>query len=410
MKKEQYRSTVIDTTLNIVNSQIESVRNKHIAKTSQRVYQDGFIGVAGALGSFIEADLLKEAQEALKKKIDYPVIPSAKQTLAYDMRQPMMSAPDLIGEFSALLEELRNRQPNFIFSNKISLTEVRANFTNDVDLNLDYTDRCLSAGLIFKEKKSASVFDGSLGFQERKYDQKLVLEEFDLILNAYSEKVSLPKLGRYPIIFFTEEAPTDKFISDLKADIFAQGGSLFSGKLGQQLFHGSFTFGQNLDPKTTYNTPFFDSEGVVNPGFVFNLIENGVLKAPYCDKKTAHKYGLFPTGSAFAPYDGVPQTALLRPAIKNTGQDLKSLLGGQMGILILMAGGGDFTPQGDYATPVQLALLFDGDHLLGRLPEFNLSSNVYNMFGKGFRGATTNTFLPFSTGDFTVLEMNISET
>ena len=79
-----------------------------------------------------------------------------------------------------------------------------------------------------------------------------------------------------------------------------------------------------------------------------------------------------------------------------------------MGIVVLMAAGGDFTPQGDYATPVQLAMLFDGERLLGRLPEFNLSSNVYDMFGKGFRGVAPNNFMPFSTYDFAVLEMNLS--
>ncbi len=408
MIKEQYRSTIMDTTLSIVNSQMESVRNKNITKTSQRVYKDGFIGAAGTIGTFSEDELLKEGQQALEKRIEYPVEPTMHQTMSHDMRQPIIAAHKLLEEFSTLLEDLKKRQPHFIFSNKISLTEVQSSLVNDAGLQLDYYDRCLSSGIIFKEKTSTSVFDGGLGFQERKYDRKLILEEFDLILNAYREKVELPKKGRYPIIFATEEAPVDKFVSDLKADVFAQGGSLFSEKLGQKLFNETFTFGQNVDPKVAINTPFFDAEGMINPGFVFNLIEDGVLKSPYCDKKTAHKYGFSPSGSAVAPYDGVPQTALIKPTIKKTSTNLKALLGGQMGIVVLMAAGGDFTPQGDYATPVQLAMLFDGERLLGRLPEFNLSSNVYDMFGKGFRGVAPSNFMPFSTYEFAVLEMNLS--
>jgi PmbA protein len=101
----------------------------------------------------------------------------------------------------------------------------------------------------------------------------------------------------------------------------------------------------------------------------------------------------------------------MRPYIKRTGKDLKTLLGGQPGIVILLAAGGDFTPQGDYATPVQLAMLCDGERLIGRLSEFNLSSNVYEMFGNGFRGVVpVSGILPFTTGDYTVLEMNISST
>lgn len=408
MIKEQYRSTVIDTTLNIVNSQIESVRNKSITKTSLRVYKDRLIGVAGAIGSFSEAELLHEAEEALNKKIEYPAAPSSNQELCHDKRKPIIAPEDLRDEIHTLLENLKERQPHFIFSNKVSLSERRSSLTNGLGLKLDYADRTLSAGLIFKEKTSTSVFDGSIGFQERKYDRKLILDEFSLMLDAYREKADLPKNGRYPIIFVSEETPVDKFITDLKADVLYQGGSLFSEKLNQRLFNEAFTFGQNLDPEMAFNTPFFDTEGTVNPGFIFNLIENGVLKAPYCDKKTAKKYGYAPSGSAGAPYDGVPQAALLNFYIKKSNKSLKELLGGQLGILILIAGGGDFTPQGDYATPVQLAMLTDGQRLLGRLPEFNLSSQVFDMFGEGFRGVTSDTFFPFSTNELAVLEMNIA--
>ncbi|MCX7772148.1 MAG: metallopeptidase TldD-related protein [Clostridia bacterium] len=408
MIREQYRSTVIDATINIINSQIESVRNKNITKTSQRVYDNGFIGVAGAIGAYSEAELLQEAQEALNKKIEYPAEPQKDICQSLDKRQEIIPASSLVSEITELLQALRDRQPEFIFSNKVALTELQAEMRNDAGVCLEYRDRSILGGIIFKEKTSTSVFDGSLYFKERKYNRKLILDEFDLFLNAYREKVDFPGNGRYPVVFMTEESPIDKFVLDLKADVFSQGGSLFSGKLGQKLFNENFTFGQNLNPEETLMVPFFDAEGTVNTNYTFNLIENGVLMSPYCDKKSARKYGYAPTGSAAAAYDGVPQTALLRSSIKLCDKTLKELLGGQKGIVVLMAAGGDFTPSGDYATPVQLAMLFDGDRLLGRLPELNISSNVYDMFGPGFRGAARNSFLPFSTYDYTVLEMNVS--
>lgn len=408
MIREYYRSKVKDTTINIVNSQIESIRNKNIEKTGLRVYHNGMIGVAGAIGAYSEDDLYKEAQAALEKNIDYPVGHTSNLSISGDYRTVILPPEKLREETDALLNELRERQPSFIYSNKVSMTEVYSSLTNNDGLSLEYADNTMSVGIVFKEKSSSSVFDGFLGFQERKFDRKLILDEFDLILNAYREKISLPKKGRYPIIFLSEETPFSKLITDLHADVFVQGGSIFSGRSGQKLFNESFTFGQNLNPEKTLNTPFFDAEGTVNKDYNFNLIENGVLKAPYCDKKTAHKYGLTPTGSAAASYDGIPQTSLIRPYIKRSAESIKSLLGGQPGILAMVLSGGDFTPNGDYATPVQLAMLFDGERILGRLPEFNLSSNIFSMFGSGFRGVVPNTFLPFSTGEFTVLEMDVS--
>ena len=48
--------------------------------------------------------------------------------------------------------------------------------------------------------------------------------------------------------------------------------------------------------------------------------------------------------------------------------------------------GGDFTPDGNFATPVQLSYLTDGEKLLGRLPKFVIKSSVYDIFGKDFIG------------------------
>lgn len=408
MIREYYRSRVIDTTINIVNSRIESIRNKNIEKTSLRVYDGGFIGVAGAIGKYSDEELFREAREALSKNIEYPAAHTSNLSMSMDCRKDIIPSEKLREETEALLAELRERQPDFIFSNKVGLTEVHSSLKNDDGLNLDYADRAIRAELVFKEKTSSSIFDGFLLINERKYDRKLVLEEFELFLNGYREKAGLPGKGKYPVIFVSEMAPIAKLVTDLNGEIFAEGGSIFSGKAGQKLFNNSFTFGQNLNPEIALNTPFFDAEGTVNKNYVFNLIDNGVLAAPYCDKKNAHKYGLTHTGSASAAYDGVPQPSLIRPYIKRTANSVKELLGGQPGILAWVYEGGDFTPQGDYAAPLQVGFLFDGEKIVGRLPEANISANIFNMFGDGYRGTAPNTFLPFSTFDFTVVEMDVS--
>lgn len=408
MIREYYRSRVIDTTINIVNSRIESIRNKNIEKTSLRVYDGGLIGVAGAIGKYSDDELFREAREALQKNIEYPAAHTSNLSMSMDRRKDILPSEKLREETEALLAELRERQPDFIYSNKVGLTEVHTSIKNDDGLNLDYADRAIRTELVFKEKSSSNIADGFLLMYERKYDRKLVLEEFELLLNGYKEKVGLPGKGKYPVIFISDMAPVTKFITDLNGEVFSEGGSIFSGKAGQKLFNDSFTFGQNLDPEITLTTPFFDTEGTVNKDYVFNLVENGVLVAPYCDKKNAHKYGLTPTGSATAAYDGVPQPSLLRPYIKKTASSVKELLGGQPAILALLYEGGDFTPQGDYATPVQLSMLFDGEKILGRLPDLNVSSSIFTMFGDGYRGTAPNTFMPFSTYDFTVVEMDVS--
>lgn len=130
---------------------------------------------------------------------------------------------------------------------------------------------------------------------------------------------------------------------------------------------------------------------------------------PYTDKKTAKKYNLDLTGAATSEYDGVPTLGIPELKIKESEKTAKELLGGEMGIFVLMASGGDFTPEGNFGTPVQLAFLFDGEKFVGRLPELNVSSNVFDMFGNSFRGVSKNTISPVLNSRFLIMDMKVSE-
>jgi PmbA protein len=408
MIREKYVYQLRDTTINITNSMVESIRFKDITKTSIRVYKDGLIGVAGAIGNYDEDSLTRDAVEALKQKIAYPCEPSINFSKSVDMRKPIISGNQFLKEIEGLLEELTKKQPNFIFSNKICLSGERHHIDNESGLTLDYSDKAFRFELLFKEKSSANVFDGFFGFEERYYDRQKILEQMNMLLNAYTNPVDLPKGDKMPVIFFKNSFPIGKLITDLRGDIFATGGSIFSGKLGQRLFSEDLTLFQTLNPETVINAPFFDAEGVVNLNYRFNFIENGVLKAPYTDKRLAKKYGLVNTGSSEAPYDGVPSVSFRNWSMTPLKKTVKALLGGQPGIFVLVAEGGDFTPDGGYATPVQLAMLFDGEKFIGRLPEMQISGSIYSMLGEGFRGMGSDTVFPFSTEKMIVTEMTVS--
>lgn len=409
MIKEKYIRQFQDTTATIVNSRVESIRYKNITKTGIRVYHDGFIGVAGAIGDFDEDQLTREAVDALSQRIEYPAEPSINFNKNIDMRAPHLPENSFHREVEGLLGELAECRKDFIFSNKISLADEWVHIYNECGLNLEYADKALQISLIFKEKASSNLFDGYFGFDERYYDREKILRQINMTLDAYSEKIALPGKGKYPVIFFKNQFPVNKLITDLRGDVYATGGSLFSGKVGQKLFNENLTFYQTLNPHEVNNMPFFDAEGTVNKDFRYEFIENGVLMAPYTDKRTAAKYGLKLTGSASASYDGVPALDFQNFSFKPSGKTVSELLGGRPGILVLVASGGDFTPEGNYATPVQLAMMFDGKRFTGRLPELNISSDLFTMLGDDFRGMDKDTVFPYSTEKMVVTEMAVEE-
>jgi len=58
--------------------------------------------------------------------------------------------------------------------------------------------------------------------------------------------------------------------------------------------------------------------------------------------------------------------------------------------LIAIASGGDFTPDGKFATPVQVSYLTDGVKLLGRLPELTIKGSLFDFFGRDFIGVSSD--------------------
>jgi hypothetical protein len=72
--------------------------------------------------------------------------------------------------------------------------------------------------------------------------------------------------------------------------------------------------------------------------------------------------------------------------VAGSGKTIRELIGDEKAIYLVMASGGDTTPDGDFATPVQVAFLYEKGKLVGRLPALNVSGNLFDIYGKNFVG------------------------
>ena len=406
---ERYSTTSKQTAIRVVQTEIEAVIRQRITRTGVRAYDGAYLGVAGAVGKPDLARLERQARQNLGLEISYPYQP------AQNLRQhlaptPLGLAPEqLVDEVEQLLAGLRRRCPRFAFSNKILLVEDEVSLVNDAGLNLAYADRHLSLELLVKDKASANILDALLLLETRRYDRQAVLEHAQLVHDAYFRPVKLPAgARRLPVVFSnTEGLLARKLLNDLEGWRMGSRSSLLADRLGKKVFSHKLTFAQTRHPDESFG-PFFDAEGVVNPGYRFALIERGVLRAAYTDKKAAATFKLAQTGSAVADYDGVPRTGLASFRFGETGDSVASLLGGGPAVLVQIAMGGDFSPAGAFGTPVQLAFLFDGKKLLGRLPALQLSSNLFDMFGKDYRGVSNERLMRLGHERYLVTEMGLS--
>jgi PmbA protein len=312
-----------------------------------------------------------------------------------------------------LIEGLRLNHPGLVFSNRIGLLETRRSLINhDTGLDLDHRSDRIEVDLIFREEGSTAIFDGFLlPSQLDRYDLSTALEEYGSLCGAFANRVSLPEGPRHPVVFSRETVTTAlrKFYMDMNGVSFASGASLLSGRTGEKIFSKDFTLLQCHDPERGCGC-FFDTEGVVTDGFLYPLIEDGVLRAAYTDKRTAAMFGLPLTGSAGGAYDGVPQLAPSPLRVGRSSKTLSQLLEGQPGILLMLAEGGEYKPDGGFATPVQTAMLHDGTRMIGRLPELRVSSSIFSMFGEeDFRGVSSDSITELADNPCLVVDMEVEE-
>ena len=86
-----------------------------------------------------------------------------------------------------------------------------------------------------------------------------------------------------------------------------------------------------------------------------------------------------------------------------TCPSLKTLVRGKA-IYIAVTSGGDMTPSGDVGLPVLAAFVYEDGKLLGRLPEFSLSANIFDLLGKDLIGVAKND--AFAYADETLIVAN----
>ncbi|MCQ4925184.1 metallopeptidase TldD-related protein [Tissierella carlieri] len=394
MIKEKYIKNLKEISINILQSNIKSVRKKDITKTGFRVYENGFVGIAGAVGKVDELELEKRAIENLRLEIPYPYEPSTNLVKKVDYRKETLSHEEFVKEVEELLEILKKEFPDFIFSNNIYIKDFETKLINNKGIDLTHIDRVVVASIVIKEKNSVNVFDALSTYIDREYSRDKILNNIRGMLTAYKNKIELPSKGKQPVVFIADDGLTlMKIVEEMNGYKVGTGASLFKDFIGEKKFSDKFTLYQSAEEEELSGVEFFDAEGVVNPDYKYTLIENGRIITPYTDKKTASQFNLPLTGSASAEYDKVPSLAPRNLVVKSSDKTLKELLNGRLGIAVLIASGGDFTQEGVFGTPVQLAFLTDGEKLLGRLPELTISGELYSMFGDDFVGKSQDKLL-----------------
>lgn len=406
MRIEKLTKKSKEVCVNITNGVADSLRIKNVSTATVRAYDNGFIGIAGKMGDADFETLEKEAKENLLRGIPYPDKPEKPLDKSINARKCIVSDKDFLPFVTEAARRIADENPSFIIGGKAYLYDVETGYS-DGNRNLKYAGNSCDFGIIFKDKKSANIMDGSISISGDCFvgedffkDVKLKLDCFlNVLPHVKGDKVKV--IAGVEVMFY--------ILQHFVADVYCNNASLLNGKSGTKVFSEKLSAMCDRTPEKTLLTPFYDTEGVVNEDYKAYLVKNGVMERLLTTKYTSDKYGVENIGNAGAEYAGAPSVSAIGFDIERTADSLEELIGEDEAIYLDITSGGDMTPDGNISLPVQLAFLYKGGKIVGRLPEFSLCGNMFDIFGKDYTGATSlgSIFKSLYRDTVIVTEMNV---
>lgn len=404
MNYEKIVENTISYSINITNNKVDSLRKSNDSKTVIRVYDEGKIGIAGAIGECDENSLLEEAQSKLAQGIPYPCnLTENAQREEFTLRD----IPDgalLLSDCKKLVERLSKTYPDYIFSNKINTEDYTVTYTNTSSTRYVYRSNCIAVSLAIKAKDSVNIMDLGYGGAQDYYSEDQVVEDVGTLLNVYKTKCDIPE--DVPVLI--DSSVLQYLVADFIAEKYMSDTGLLCGKLGSKIFNDKLNLVVWRNTQNKRNIPFFDCEGTVLEGDEFSLVKDGVMSGLITYKRSASNYNLPLSGSATADFDAVPSFGATALKLKPTSESLKEIVGGKA-IYVAMTSGGDMTPSGDLGLPVLLAYVYEDGKLLGTLPEFSLSGNIFDVLGDSFLGVAKNDVFKYMDETLIVTKFKINK-
>lgn len=383
MEKEKYTSSSCESIVEIEEGKIKAFNKRNTSETSFRIHKDGFLGVHYQKGKMSDEEGFKIAEENLSLKREYPYEMEAGIERSRDKSEEIISDSKLMELAKKGISHLNKKYQNFIFAGSFEQTSSEIGYENSKGAKYSNKDSHVGAYISFKHKDSKDINDGSFVTNMRTFSLRKFYKMADNYLENFEKTLELPE----ELIIQMRYYDFTSFLRNhLDAEDIKLGTSLFSGKIGEKIFSDNFTLFHCCDDKNAWHDCFWDGEGVVLKGDKLTYIKNGVLLRGFANKRIAKKYKVRPTGSANFDWTDIPKNGRISLNIKRSKLKTKELLNGRLSIIPLQYSGGGFNEKGDYKMPVQIGLLCDGEKILGKVPPFTMSVNLFDMFGKNFIG------------------------
>ncbi|MCL2063428.1 MAG: metallopeptidase TldD-related protein [Candidatus Cloacimonetes bacterium] len=407
MLKEYYTINNNEIRVQIEDSKIDAIKNKNITYKSVRVFDEEkkILSLASAVGNVPDSELEKKATNLLSLNIpfEYELERDTKGNFKKD-KLSIKDSQSLEKFTEKVLNDLKDVSQNFVINGAVYTTRYKKSLKNSLGLDLSSEQTYLVCTLMLKQKGSGNIFDTGAaiyGFDITENQYQNFLNDTKFVTNACLSKEVTLESGKYKILC-EDNYLLRKFYSDVMGDEYEEKSSLLTGKLNEKIFHESISINEchNYEKFVTFLP--FDDEGIVRKEELV-VVDKGVLKSIFYDKKKAKKYGKVSTGNGFRSYNSNPGISPRGFRFIGVEKSAKELIADDLVIIPSISSGGDFLPNGNFSLPIQMAFVFKNGEFIGKAPQITLTGNYLDSFNKDFIAIGKNDILPEALNETLIL-------
>lgn len=378
-----------------IAGKINSFRNVSIERTGARIFKDNKIFTGSIVGKSTKEDLIKKTEAQALVGIDYNYeLPKNKNYHYVSKNFSDLDKKSFMEEVQAFeSDELGFFSNEFVFTGKHKVENIVRELESSEGVHSVVKQQIKTMSYNFKKIGSPNLMDGFFYTIGSESKIRNTFKAFKPYLEMFNKEVKIAD-GEYPVLIVDGEASYySKLLESFLPHKYFEGTALFSGKIGEKLFHQDFSLIDHAFLPEHGIVSMCDKEGVLRDEAQLYLIENGVMKNIISDLRYANKYKIKPTGNGQRNFDTTSSVGFnavtMKPGKRSVETILKDL---DKCIVAFMAFGGDFTDKGDYSTPIHLGYLVEKGKIIGKIPQVTMTTTIQKMFNESFIEIANNEF------------------
>ncbi|ELS03233.1 putative Zn-dependent protease-like protein [Xenococcus sp. PCC 7305] len=384
IEAEVYYLASQDTPIEFANNRLKSLETKAVEGIALRVIADGKLGFASAsdltrLDDLVEAAI---ATAAISDPVEFDFASNVQlSSEASDYQLPSTEKLVNIGE--ELIAKVHEYNPDILVDTSFNLGATQVQLATTTNTYAQQSDQGISASLsgnLVRGEDFLQAYAFEVTREKEPDYNGLVTDLVGKYQNA--EHNATISSGTYPVLFTPLAAAMAigrLFKTILSGQAVVQKASPLIEKLGSKVFDERLTLTE--DPTFGVSACQFDDEGT--PTQKKLLVENGIVKQFYWDRRWAARGGTTSTGNGFRGGLSRPGPSLVNLCMSSGNSSLAELIAGmEEGIIVdqVLGAGQSNQLAGEFSVNLDLGYKVEQGKIVGRVKNTMVAGNIFEAF------------------------------